>query len=99
MRIRIAFLVLFTVWFSSDGRAQWEWPSYPPPSPPPYPTSPFDQSDASETPTPQRHLSRQPEPARRSVRRSSDQGGFEGTVQQQKLRKQIPTTKRKTAET
>ena len=99
MRIRIAFLVLFTVWFSSDGRAQWEWPSYPPPSSPPYPTSPFDQSDASETPTPQRYLSRPPEPIRRSVHRSSAQGALQGNIQQQKLRKQIPTTNRRTAET
>ena len=93
----VAFLVLFTAWFSPDGQAQWEWLSNPPQSPPSYPASPFDQSG---TPTPQRHLSRPPEPTRRrSVRRSSDQGSLQDTVQQQKPRKKLPTKKRKTGET
>ena len=44
--------------------------------------------------------SRPPEPTRRrSVRRSSDQGSLQDTVQQQKPRKKLPTKKRKTGET
>src|ERR1043165_8765371 len=95
MRIKVAFLVLFTAWLSPAGYAQWEWPS-PPPAPPPYPGSPFDEPDPLEMP--RRPMSRPPEPSGRSVGRSSDRREVQDTIRHKTLRKPIPTKKRKSAE-
>jgi hypothetical protein len=97
MRIKVAFLILFTAWFSPAGYAQWEWPSYPPPPPPPYPGL-LDESDSSEMPMPRRHLSRPPEPTGRLVRGSSDQRKVQNTIQRETLRKQNATKNRKPAD-
>ena len=94
---KIAFLVLFTAWFSPNGEAQWEWLSNPPQSPPSYPASPSDQAE-----TPPRSAVR----AARLNRPGSDQcvghptrGSLQDTIQQQKPRKKLSTKKRKTGET
>ena len=47
MRIKIAFVVLFTAWFSSQALAQWNWQYPAPPPPPPLPPS-VDQPDSSK---------------------------------------------------
>jgi hypothetical protein len=97
MRTKIAFVVLFTAWFSSQALAQWDWLSYPAPPPPPPPPPSLDQPDSLKSPPRQRRQSR---PASRERLRSAAGGSTQsdarqGTVEEQKLRKEIQTKKRK----
>src|SRR5262245_45118362 len=94
MRIKIAFVVLFTAWFSSQTMAQWDWLSYPAPPPPP---PSLDQPDSLKRSPRQRRLSR---PASRKRARpalggSTQADARQGTMEEQKLRKEIQTKKRK----
>ena len=96
MRIKIAFVVLFTAWFSSQALAQWNW-QYPAP-PPPLPTPPsLDQPDSLKSPPQQRRLSRpvSREQARPAAGESAQPDALQGTVKEQKGRKEIQTKKRK----
>jgi hypothetical protein len=97
MRAKIAFVVLFTAWFSSQALAQWDWLSYPAPPPPPPPPPSLDQPDSPKSPPRQRRLSRpvSRERARPAVRRSTQSDARQGTAEEQKLRKEIQTKKRK----
>jgi hypothetical protein len=65
MLIKIAFVVLFTAWFSSQALAQWNWQYPAPPPPPPLPPS-VDQPDSLKSAPRQRRLSR---PASRELAR------------------------------
>ncbi len=93
MRTKIAFAVLFTAWFWPQAQAQGDRPPYPPPPPL------FDQPDSGQTPQPQRPLNHpvKIEPTRPKERGSTKPGDWRGTVEEQKLRKETPTQKRKSA--
>jgi hypothetical protein len=86
MRTKIAFAVLFAAWFWSQAQAQWERPPYPPPPPPL-----LDQSEIYKPDRPQRPLKRpvKTEPTRPTQSRSIKPGDWQGTAEEQKLRKEI----------
>ena len=96
MRIKIAFVVLFTAWFSSQALAQWNWQYPAPPPPPPLPPS-VDQPDSLKSAPRQRRLSRPAnrEQARPAAGGSAQPDARQGTAEEQKLRKEIQTKKRK----
>jgi hypothetical protein len=94
MRIKVAYAVLFTALFSSHALAQWDW--LPNPPPPPAPPPPFNQPDSLKS-LPQQRQSR---PATRKrggpvADRSTQFDARQGTVEEQKPRKKMPTKKRK----
>jgi hypothetical protein len=86
MRTKIAFAMLFAAWFWSQAQAQWERPPYPPPPPPL-----LDQSEIYKPDRPQRPLKRpvKTEPTRPTQSRSIKPGDWQGTAEEQKLRKEI----------
>ena len=94
MRTKIAFAVLFTAWFWPQAQAQGDRPPYPPPPPPL-----FDQPRLWRDPQPQRPLNHpvKIEPTRPKERGSTKPGDWRGTVEEQKLRKETQTQKRKSA--
>jgi hypothetical protein len=96
MRIKIASLVLFTAWFSAQALAQWDWQPYPPPPPPPPPSS-LDQPDFLSSPPRQQRQSRPAnrERLRPAAGRSTQSDARQGNVQEQKLRNEIQTKRRK----
>jgi hypothetical protein len=94
MLIKIAFLVLFTAWFSFQALAQWDWQSYPPPPPPPPPSS-LDEPESLKSPPRQRRLNR---PGNRERARPAVGGSAQprqGPAEKQKLRRESQTKKRK----
>jgi hypothetical protein len=97
MRTKIAFVVLFTAWFSSQALAQWDWLSYPAPPPPPPPPPSLDQPDSLKSRPRHRRLNRpvSRERTRPAVNGSTQSDARQGTVEEQKLRKEIQTRKRK----
>ena len=96
MRIKIAFVVLFTAWFSSQALAQWNWQYPAPPPPPPLPPS-VDQPDSLKSAPRQRRLSRPAsrEQARPAAGESAQPDARQRTAEEQKLRKEIQPKKRK----
>ena len=96
MRIKIAFVVLFTAWFSSQALAQWNW-QYPAPPPPLPPPPSLDQPDPLKSPPQQRRRNRpvSREQARPAAGESAQPDARQGTAEEQKGRKEIQTKKRK----
>src|SRR6187200_2307248 len=94
MRIKVAYAVLFTALFLSHALAQWDWLPNPPPPPPPPP--PFNQPDSTNS-VPQERGSRPATPngAGPVADRSAQFDARQGTVEEQKRRKEMARKKRK----